>query len=64
MVGLEISELCKPLAILAKTAEIWRGLLIKDLAGAEVSTLGEPFPANITVIWSFAYMATSMGLYI
>lgn len=50
------------LATLVKTAEIRLCLLMNDLVGADISTLGESLPADFTMVWPFARVATFMGL--
>jgi hypothetical protein len=60
--NLEVSELRELLATLIEAAEIWLGLLMNDLVSTNVPTLGESFAANFALVWTFACMASLMGL--
>lgn len=47
---------------MVQAAKVWFGLLVNDLVGTDVPTLGEFLSADIAVVWFFASMASLMSL--
>jgi hypothetical protein len=59
---LEIAKLRELLAAVIETTEVGLGLIMDDLVGAYIPTLGESLPADFAMIWSFSSMASFVCL--
>ena len=60
--NLEVSELGEGLAAVIESAEVWFGLIVNDLVGADVAALGEPLATDIACKWSVTGMSSLVGL--
>lgn len=59
---LKIAELCELLAAVIEPAEVGLGLIVDDLVGANVPSLGESLPADFALVWTFSSVSSFMGL--
>lgn len=59
---LEISQLCKLFTTVIEATEIRLGLVMDDLVGANVASLGKSLSADFTLVWTFASMSTFVSL--
>ena len=59
---LEVAQLCKLFTTVIEAAEIRLGLVMDDLVGANVASLGKSLSADFTLVWTFAGMSTFVSL--
>jgi hypothetical protein len=50
----EVAELCELLATVVETAKVGFGLIVDNLVGTHVTTLGESLAADLAEIWAFS----------
>jgi hypothetical protein len=60
--NLEIAELGELFAALIETAEVGLGLIVDDLVGTYVSTLGKSLAADFTSVWAFSGVPSFVSL--
>lgn len=60
--NLEVAKLCKLLATFIEATQIWLGLVVNNLVGADVSTLCESLPTDLALVWPFPCVTPFMSL--
>jgi hypothetical protein len=60
--NLEIAELGELFAAFIETAEVGLGLIVDDLVGTYVSTLGKSLAADFTSVWAFSGVSSFVSL--
>ena len=59
---LKVPKLGKWRAAVIESADIWLGLIVDDLMGADVAPLSEFLSTDVARKWSLTSMASLMGL--
>jgi hypothetical protein len=60
--NLEIAELGELFAAFIETAQVGLGLIVYDLVGTYVTTLGKSLPADFTSVWAFSGVPSFVSL--